>query len=221
MDNQDFEGYAEYKPFNTKIAQTWEAVANEALSSIVITPVSQLRLLDYGCGDGKYFPYFVTAGLLPENIYGLDVSQTRIGRCRDIGWTNAQLLVPNAPLPFADGQLDVINCMEVIEHIPAKEGERILAELRRVLRPSGCLLISTPNYPIKRFYDYFDAVVHGKHARFRDDPTHVTKFNHRRLEILLKTHFTRIESREFKAGFLYKRFRIPFFQHKLFFLCRA
>jgi len=220
MDNQDFESYAEYKPFNAKIAQTWEAVAKEALDSLSVA-ANRICLLDYGCGDGKYFPYFCDAGLLPKNIYGLEVSEIRIGRCRDLGWSNAKLLIPNAPLPFADGQFDVINCMEVIEHIPAKEGERVMSELRRILQPGGCLIISTPNYPIKRFYDLYDAVVHGMRDRFRDDPTHVTKFNHRRLESLLNKHFRSVESRMFKPGFIYKRIPYPFFKHKLFYLCRA
>jgi SAM-dependent methyltransferase len=220
MDNQDFESYADYKPFNAKIANTWAIVAKEALDCLGID-FDEVRLLDYGCGDGKYFPHFVSVGLLPENIYGLEVSSTRISRCQDIGWCNVQLLTQNLPLPFVDKQFDVVNCMEVIEHIPAREGERVLAELRRVLRPGGYLLISTPNYPIKRFYDVFDAVVHGMHVRLRDDPTHVTKFNHRRLKRLLKAHFSNIEPRPFKPGFLYKRFPWPFFKHKLFFLCQA
>ena len=71
--------------------------------------------------------------------------------------------------------------MEVIEHIPAEDGKRVIGELRRVIKPSGVLLISTPNYPVKRFYDYCDAMFHRKWARLRDDPTHVILFNHERL----------------------------------------
>ncbi len=220
MNNQDFESYAEYKPFNSKISRAWAAVAKESLDCLK-TPTNQVSLLDYGCGDGKYFPYFCDAGLQPKNIWGVEVSEIRVKRCQNIGWSNAKLLIPNAPLPFSDGQFDVINCMEVIEHIPAKEGVRVMSELRRVLRPGGCLIISTPNYPIKRFYDLYDAVVHGMRDRFRDDPTHVTKFNYHRLESLLQVHFRSVEPRIFKPGFIYKRIPHPFFKHKLFYLCRA
>lgn len=220
MHNQDFEAYARYKPFNYKVADTWDAVTREALA-ILDLPTEQANLLDYGCGDGKYFPYFVNQGFRSENIFGLEVSQSRIDRCQAIGWSNVSLLTPDVPLPFDDEKFDLINFMEVIEHIPQKEGERVVSELRRVIKQGGILLISTPNYPIKRFYDICDAIFHGKHGRFRDDPTHVTKFNYGQLEKLLKQHFHYVEPKIFKPGFLYKRMHRPFFMHKLFFLCRA
>jgi len=220
MHNQDFEAYAQYKPFNNKIADTWDVVARDVLAALSL-PIEQASLLDYGCGDAKYYPYFVAQGFKPENIFGLEVSQTRVDRCKAIGWMNVNLLTHNAPLPFNDGKFDLVNFVEVIEHIPEKEGERVVFELRRVIKQGGALLITTPNYPIKRFYDIYDAVFHGKYRRFRDDPTHVTKFNYGHLEKLLKRYFQHVEPKIFKPGFLYKRMPRPFFMHKLFFLCRT
>jgi len=187
---------------------------------LVATPKVETQLLDYGCGDGKYFKYWVELGLLPEHIHGLEVSEKRVMRCHQIGWKNAQKLMPEATLPYEDASFDIINCMEVIEHIPAEEGDRVIGELRRVIKPDGVLLISTPNYPVKRFYDFCDAVFHRKWERLKDDPTHVTLFNHQRLTQLLGRRFKRIEPRPFKPGFLYKRIQSPALLHKLFFLCR-
>lgn len=220
MNNQDFDAYADHKRFNTKVADTWDAALSGALERTG-RPSNAILLLDYGCGDGKYFAHLVRRGLVAENIHGLEVSSRRVDRCRQIGWANAKLLVPNAPLPYEDGTFDLINCMEVIEHIPAAEGGRVIHELHRVLKPGGVLLISTPNYPIKRFYDLCDAVLHRKWARLRDDPTHVTYFNHQRLSRLLGSYFARVEPWPFKPGFLHKRFPRPFFLHKLFFMCQV
>jgi SAM-dependent methyltransferase len=111
--------------------------------------------------------------------------------------------------------------MEVIEHMPGVLGEKTVCDMRRVLLPGGVLLISTPNYPIKRFYDFYDAIFHGFRARFFDDPTHVTLFSHRRLRLLLEPHFSVVEPRCFKPGFLYKYLPLPVLEHKLFYLCRA
>lgn len=47
------------------------------------------------------------------------------------------------PLPFADGSFDIALCVEGIEHVVDRH--RTLSELRRVLRPGGRLLITTPN----------------------------------------------------------------------------
>jgi len=220
MNSQDFEAYADFKQFNTTIANTWDAALNAAIRRVG-QPADSICLLDYGCGDGKYFKHLLECGLQHCNIHGLEISVKRVARCQQIGWMNARLLEPNTPLPYKEGMFDLVNCMEVIEHIPVAEGWRVINELRRVLRPGGVLLISTPNYPIKRFYDFCDAALHGKWARLRDDPTHVTYFNHSRLTQLLAPNFTRIEPWPFKPGFLYKRLPKPFFLHKLFFLCQA
>jgi ubiquinone/menaquinone biosynthesis C-methylase UbiE len=218
---QDFEAYADFKRFNTNVADTWDAALCEAITRSGQSPTT-IRLLDYGCGDGKYFHHFTAnRGLSAENVYGAEVSSRRVQRCHDMGWTNASLIQGTGPLPYKDSSFDIINMMEVIEHIPAELGSHTVAELRRVLRPGGMLLVSTPNYPIKRFYDWSDAFLHRKWSRLRDDPTHVTHFSEQRLRNLLERSFSEVQSRPFKDGYLYKRIKSPLLKHKLFFLCTA
>ncbi len=47
-------------------------------------------------------------------------------------------------LPFRE-EFDVIGAFDVIEHID--EDERVLAELHRALRPSGCIMLTVPQHP--------------------------------------------------------------------------
>jgi len=49
------------------------------------------------------------------------------------------------PLPFPDGSFDFVFSEHMIEHIPFVSGLRLLAECRRVLKPSGVVRIATPN----------------------------------------------------------------------------
>ena len=49
----------------------------------------------------------------------------------------------NAPLPFADASFDLVWCSEVIEHL--EQPAASLAELRRVTKPGGELVLTTPN----------------------------------------------------------------------------
>ena len=74
MDKQDFEKYAELKPFNYNVAPSWEKVFAEYLQGHK-NSFEEIKILDYGCGDGKYFPFFVKNGFKKYNIYGVEVSK--------------------------------------------------------------------------------------------------------------------------------------------------
>ncbi|MCL1468530.1 methyltransferase domain-containing protein [Argonema galeatum] len=48
-------------------------------------------------------------------------------------------------LPFQDAEVDIIYCSEVIEHL--LEPELFLLEIKRVTKPNGYLILTTPNEP--------------------------------------------------------------------------
>jgi SAM-dependent methyltransferase len=56
----------------------------------------------------------------------------------------ADVTVPAGPLPYADAAFDLVVSMDVIEHVA--DPEPWLREALRVLRPSGKLFLTTPNY---------------------------------------------------------------------------
>jgi SAM-dependent methyltransferase len=58
--------------------------------------------------------------------------------------TGADVLQPDAPLPYADGRFDLVLSMDVIEHLPRPAPW--LSEVMRVLRPGGQIFLTTPNY---------------------------------------------------------------------------
>jgi ubiquinone/menaquinone biosynthesis C-methylase UbiE len=97
--------------------------------------------LDAGCGDGRYLRA-LDAGL-PEQITGTDISE-RILETAHAAVPRAALVRANLEsLPFADESFDLVLCSQVIEHVPdARAG---VAELARVLRRGGVLVISTDN----------------------------------------------------------------------------
>ena len=51
-------------------------------------------------------------------------------------------VVPDAPLPFCDGEFELVLCAETLEHV--RDVQLLLSEARRVLRPGGTLAITTP-----------------------------------------------------------------------------
>ena len=68
------------------------------------------------------------------------------------------------PLPFEDESFDSVICLEGIEHI--LHPESLFAELARVLRKEGLLIISTPN--VQSFYSRYQLLCTG--YLFQFDP---------------------------------------------------
>ncbi|HXX59231.1 MAG TPA: class I SAM-dependent methyltransferase [Dehalococcoidales bacterium] len=100
------------------------------------------HLLDIGCGDGS-FTVLLKDALQAAEATGIDISQEAVASAAEHG-INAQVMdVDEAALPFADSCFDVIYCGEVIEHV--FDTDHLLGEMRRVLKPSGYGIITTPN----------------------------------------------------------------------------
>jgi predicted SAM-dependent methyltransferase len=59
-------------------------------------------------------------------------------------------------LPVLDNSIDIVTIVELLEHITEEEATQLLGECRRVLRPGGRLVVSTPNYgflwPVLEFF---------------------------------------------------------------------
>jgi 2-polyprenyl-3-methyl-5-hydroxy-6-metoxy-1,4-benzoquinol methylase len=214
MDKQDFEKYADVKQFNSDINPVWDRVFTRFLQNRQQQP-DQLKALDYGCGDGKHLPRFEHHGLPRDNIFGNEVSAKRVQRCHDSGWKNVVHVPLNNTVPFADNQFDVVNLMEVIEHIPAAKTDFYLKDMRRIMKNDGILFVSTPNYPVKRFNDFFEVVVNRKWKRILDDPTHVTFYTAKSLEQRLRKHFDHVAVICYKNGIFYPRINHPAAMHKI------
>jgi SAM-dependent methyltransferase len=89
------------------------------------------RVLDAGCGEGvlvdEYAGRLAIEGIDPN--YGSE--RVRTGSL--------------TALPFEDAAFDRALCLDVLEHLTFEEQPRALAELFRVLKPGGDLLVSIPN----------------------------------------------------------------------------
>lgn len=219
MVHNDFEKYAFQKSFDLSTDKSWDNIFNDILK-VTDVESKNIKFLDYGCGDGKYFKKLISLGLLNKNIHGVEISKNRLKRCHAINFKNAILVDLSPKLPYKDNEFDVINFMEVIEHIPKAKIDLILKEIKRVLKQNGCLIISTPNYPIKRFYDFYNALIYFKYKRIFDDPTHISPYSFKELKNKLKIYFSFIQTKNFKDGFLYKYIKNPLFKNKIMYICR-
>lgn len=167
----------------------------------------RLRVLDFGCGKGRYLRLF--ASLLPEaELFGCDVEVQGVEQVRRDGFVAAVLDPEVAKLPYDDASFDFVYSSNVVEHIPRPLYEQYLREVRRVLKPGGRFVVGTPNYPIKRLYDMFTMIGNPAWRYYLfDDPTHVNKLSCRRLERDLAEVFDKVHL-EATQLFMQRRVRV-------------
>jgi methionine biosynthesis protein MetW len=115
------------------------------------------NLLDAGCGNGLMLKEFSKSEKV-KGIYGIDISENAIAKARENA-PNAILKVADVgEIPFNDEQFDCIVASELIEHV--FDTEKMFNEFRRVLVPSGRLIITTPN---QNFWKNFFNLVLGRY----------------------------------------------------------
>jgi len=103
------------------------------------------HILDIGCGAGTATP-LLDARFRPRRITGIDIDPELVAEGRD-RWSaerpGAALTLTEGSataIPLADGTVDVVLCHQLLHHmIPQREA---LAEMRRILRPGGLLLLA-------------------------------------------------------------------------------
>jgi GT2 family glycosyltransferase/glycosyltransferase involved in cell wall biosynthesis/SAM-dependent methyltransferase len=135
-------------------------------------------VLDVACGEG-YGGYILSQ--VARSVVGVDVAADVIARARVL------YPVPNLrfetgsclQLPQPDGSVDVVVSFETIEHI--REHEEFLKEVRRVLRPTGILVLSTPDR--EEYNQQMPA----------PNPYHLRELSKADFFALLRSHFAHVE----------------------------
>ena len=112
------------------------------LAEVLRSSAGPAVIVDVGCGDGSALA--VAARHNPGHRFaGIDWSGDALRRAHALDLTVLRAAVTAPGLPVADGAADVVIMSELIEHLVDPDGA--IAEVRRVLRPGGSLLLSTPN----------------------------------------------------------------------------
>ena len=118
------------------------------LSKYFLNVEGDFRYLDYGCGGGYLLERFLKECKDIE-AYGVDMSPKCVKWCNEKFSANKNFngvkLFDGNKLPFDSNYFDFITATEVIEHILPEHKDLFYSEIRRILKPDGILLLTTPN----------------------------------------------------------------------------
>jgi 2-polyprenyl-6-hydroxyphenyl methylase/3-demethylubiquinone-9 3-methyltransferase len=142
----------------------------ERVSAVAREIGHSARVLDAGCGEGYFTAELARAG---ATAVGADVAHEALRRARARHPAlDLQALPAQGPWPLPDAGFEVVWAGETIEHV--SDTAAWLSEVRRVLRPGGTLLLSTPAHgrgtmlafalSRRRFERHFDP--RADHLRF-------------------------------------------------------
>jgi SAM-dependent methyltransferase len=131
------------------------------------------RVLDLGCRYGALTRAYAEG----NEVVGMDVDRTALAEAAKLGietrWGDVE-----EPLPFEDTSFDVVVAGELIEHL--RDPDRLVAEVRRVLRPGGTFVGSVPN-----FFRLRNRLAMLLGRRLDHDPTHLHIFAPRDVHALV------------------------------------
>lgn len=104
------------------------------------TAAQHSKILDFGCGSGLFVEELAQAGF---DSYGIDISSEAIKFGQLRGIKNLSV-IDSHKIDFPNNTFDAVLTLDVLEHL--EDTEWALAEMERVLKPGGVVVVMVPAY---------------------------------------------------------------------------
>ncbi len=144
--NADMFWERSWKSFDPQRIPVFAGSADTPASPII--PYLKARgvrtVCDAGCGCGLFLLALSQAGF---TVSGFDLASEAVSiterLLRERGISAPELCTADVrSTPYADGTFDAAVARSVLDHMPVKEGTAAAAELLRIVRPGGCVLLT-------------------------------------------------------------------------------
>jgi 2-polyprenyl-6-hydroxyphenyl methylase/3-demethylubiquinone-9 3-methyltransferase len=103
-----------------------------------LSPLTGMRLLDLGCGKGRFSAKLSERG---AHAVGVDISAGMLAEAAGLDRVRASA----RRLPFGSASFDRVMAVEVFEHLAPAAIDEVCSEVLRVLRPGGKFVILDKN----------------------------------------------------------------------------
>ncbi len=135
------------------------------------------KILDIGAGTGEFLSVAKNNGWQTTGLEPSDKAKA-IAISKGVSFVSATSELENH-------SFDVISMWHVLEHVPDLESQ--IKELKRLLKPSGTLIIAVPNFKS------FDAKYYGKFWAAYDVPIHLWHFSKTSIKLLFEKEDMKLE----------------------------
>jgi SAM-dependent methyltransferase len=148
----------------------WWYVGQRAIAHAILEPAlaaretsrdAPPRILDAGCGTGGNLVRLAQLG----RAVGVDLVPQATAGCRARGTTAVRGSV--LALPFPDHSFDVVTSFDVIYHARVPDDGAAVAEMVRVVRPGGFVLVRVP--ALRALWGAHDEAVQSRHRYTRSE----------------------------------------------------
>jgi ubiquinone/menaquinone biosynthesis C-methylase UbiE len=133
--------YSDSNPIYLKRIQRIERATLKTLEKVgLLRSISKLKVLDFGCGNGRWIGRWLAWGVMPWNITGIDIRDKALSRARTAFSQCEFISNGSGKIPCLDSSFDVVVLNIVISSIlDIAIRHEVAGEIRRVLRPGGLI----------------------------------------------------------------------------------
>ncbi|MFA5125791.1 MAG: class I SAM-dependent methyltransferase [archaeon] len=178
MKNKDYEKMyfnSVKKNINSNIIQKWRTRQNKVVEYLENLPKEPNRkILELGSGRGFFVKELKNKGF---NVIGSDFNQMNLELAKKINKISLKK-IDAENINLNKTSFDIVISVELIEHL--LNLEKHLISVKKILKPRGIYIISTPNFFMERIFNF---VMHKK-----PDKYHVSSQTHSSLKKLLERY---------------------------------
>jgi 2-polyprenyl-3-methyl-5-hydroxy-6-metoxy-1,4-benzoquinol methylase len=161
--------------------KTYQFIKNRALKKklglINSFQLGKGKLLDIGAGTGDFLALAKSNGWQTTGIEPSEKARL-IAEKKGVGFSESLAVLK-------DHSFDMITMWHVLEHVPDLENQ--IAELKRLLKPDGTIVIAVPNF------NSYDANHYGKFWAAYDVPRHLWHFSKTAVKLLFEKQHISLE----------------------------
>ena len=138
----------EYADYTRNTTEPLKRIAHgrryQQVVDLIARPVEADTVLDYGCGDGHLFSYFI-GQLSRTNLVGYDPDQKLLSQASSAVSAGAQLTTDiEALINDRRGAFSLIYCMEVCEHLTDRALLQLFRNIRTLAAPQARVVFGVP-----------------------------------------------------------------------------